>query len=138
MTEQDHKIVAGRFAGQRAARAKRGSRNYHAGEAAEAQIAQEYERHGYVLRDRRWRGGVGEIDLVLERGGEIVFVEVKASRTHARAAQAITGRQMTRLLQSAEVYLGTLPGGSLTPMRFDVALVDGAGRLDVIENALAA
>lgn len=121
-----------------AARASRGTRNYHAGEAAERQIARAYERRGYRLRHRRWRGGLGEIDLVLERGGEIVFVEVKASRTHARAAQSLSARQMSRLMQSAEVYLGTLPGGALTPMRFDVALVDGVGRLDVIENALAA
>lgn len=123
---------------RRTIRACRGARNHHAGEAAEGQIAQAYERAGYRLRDRRWRGGTGEIDLVLERGGEIVFVEVKSSRSHARAACALSSHQITRLLQSAEVYLGTLPEGSLTPMRFDVAVVDGAGRFDVIENALAA
>lgn len=119
-------------------RSRRGTRNYHAGDAAEGQVARVYEQHGYRLRDRRWRGGVGELDLVLERDEEIVFVEVKASRTHARAAEALSARQVSRLMRSAEIYLGTLPRGALTPMRFDVALVDGAGRLDLIENALAA
>jgi putative endonuclease len=80
--------------------------------------------------------GSGEIDLVLENGEEIVFVEVKASRTHARAAASIGRRQIDRLLQSAEAYIGRLPTGLSTPMRFDVALVDGRGHVDVIENAL--
>lgn len=116
----------------------RGSRNHYAGEAAEGQIARAYENAGYRLRDRRWRRGAGEIDLVLERCGEIVFVEVKSARTCARAADALSPRQVMRLLQSAEIYLGTLPAGSLTPMRFDVALVDGTGQFKVIENALVA
>lgn len=87
---------------------------------------------------RRWRGAAGEIDLVMEKDGEVVFIEVKASVTHARAAEALSKRQIARLLRSAEHCLGTFPKGLATPMRFDVALVDGQGRLDVIVNALAA
>ncbi len=117
---------------------RRGQRNYHAGHAAEEQVARIYERSGHTVRSRRWRGGAGEIDLVLEKSGEIVFVEVKSSSTHARAAQSLTQRQLGRLLRSAEAYLGQLPDGALTPMRFDVALVDRAGRLDIIPNALCA
>jgi len=90
------------------------------------------------LRDRRWRGGAGEIDLVMEKDGEIVFVEVKASRSHAQAAAALGQRQIARLLRSAEAYIGGLSTGLLTPMRFDVALVDRAGQIDVIPNALSA
>ena len=77
-------------------------------------------------------------DLVMEKDGEVIFVEVKASRTHARAAEALSRRQIGRLLRSAEHCLGTFPKGLATPMRFDVALVDGQGRLEVIMNALAA
>jgi putative endonuclease len=119
-------------------RARRGCRNYHAGLAAEDQVARSYERSGHRIRARRWRGGAGEIDLVLEKGDELVFVEVKAASTHARAAEALSQRQVRRLLKSAEAYLGQMPRGSLTPMRFDVALVDRAGQLDVIPNALCA
>jgi putative endonuclease len=132
---QGAETVVPRTAG---AAGRRGSRNFHAGAAAEAQVARSYERSGHSLRARRWRGAAGEIDLVLEKAGEIVFVEVKSSATHASAAQALTRRQVRRLLQSAEDYLGRMPRGSLTPMRFDVALVDRQGRLDIIPNALAA
>jgi putative endonuclease len=123
---------------QPSARTHRGSRNHHAGHAAEDQVARAYEATGHRVRARRWRGGSGEIDLVLEKDGEIVFVEVKASRTHASAAEAVGPRQVSRLLQSAEAYIGGLATGSLTPMRFDVALVDRVGRLDIIPNALGA
>lgn len=87
---------------------------------------------------RRWRGSAGEIDLVMEKDGEVIFVEVKASRTHARAVEALSRRQIGRLLRSAEHCLGFFPKGLATPMRFDVVLVDGQGRLEVIVNALAA
>lgn len=73
----------------------------------------------------------------MEKDGEVIFVEVKASRTHARAAEALSKRQIARLLRSAEHCLGTFPQGLATRMRFDVALVDGQGRIDVIVNALA-
>jgi putative endonuclease len=122
----------------RSATAHRGSRNTHAGNAAEEQVARAYEETGHRVRARRWRGGLGEIDLVLEKDGEIVFVEVKASRSHAAAALSLHPRQVSRLLKSAEAYIGQLETGALTPMRFDVALVDGVGRLDIIPNALGA
>lgn len=128
--------TAGR--GPSGARGRRGQRNYRAGHAAEEQVARAYERSGHTVRSRRWRAGAGEIDLVLEKSGEIVFVEVKASSTRARAAQSLTQRQIGRLLRSAEAYLGQMPEGALTPMRFDVALVDRSGQFDIIPNALCA
>lgn len=97
-----------------------------------------YLDHGHRLVARRWRGPAGEIDLIMEKGGEVIFVEVKSSRTHAQAAAALSQRQIGRLLRSAEDCLGTFPKGLATPMRFDVALVDGQGKFDVIVNALAA
>lgn len=111
---------------------------YQKGKAAEDIALRAYVEHGHRLVTRRWRGPAGEIDLVMEKDGEVVFVEVKASRTHHRAAEALCKRQIGRLLRSAEHCLGSFPKGLATPMRFDVALVDGHGRLDVIVNALAA
>ena len=42
---------------------------------------------------------------------------------------------MKRLYASAEEYLGQMPDGSLTDVRFDVALVNGRGEVRIIENA---
>jgi putative endonuclease len=112
--------------------------SYLTGKVAEDRVVAAYTAQGHRLVCRRWRGPGGEIDLVLEKNGEIVFVEVKSSKTFAEAAAHLTRRQIGRLLASAEAALGFFPKGSLTPMRFDVALVDRTGRLDVISNALQA
>ena len=115
-----------------------GQISYLAGAAAEEQVMRAYVRDGHEVVARRWRGPAGEIDLVLQKDGEVIFVEVKKSRSFARAAELLSARQIARLLRSAEHCLGRFPKGALTPMRFDVALVDGGGRMEVIRNALAA
>jgi putative endonuclease len=108
------------------------------GHAAEEQVLRQYLAAGHRLLCRRWRGPGGEIDLVLEKQGELVFVEVKASATRARAAARLTGRQSARLLASAEAALGFFATGSLTPMRFDLAMVDTSGGLEILPNAVQA
>lgn len=115
-----------------------GARSYHGGLAAEAGVAAHYERAGCAVAHRRWRGRGGEIDLILRDGDVSVFVEVKAARTHARAAERISARQAGRIMTAAEEFVATQPRGSLTEMRFDVALVDGMGRIEIVENALGA
>ncbi|WP_245883791.1 YraN family protein [Hasllibacter halocynthiae] len=104
--------------------------------AAEEAVARHYARRGLSLRDRRWRGSGMEIDLVLQDGEGVVFVEVKKGRDHAAAAQRITPRLMARLHAAAEEYLGTMPKGLLTLARVDLAYVDALGRIELVENAV--
>jgi putative endonuclease len=115
-----------------------GLKSYLAGKAAEEAVLAAYRVQGHRLLCRRWRGPGGEIDLVLAKAGELVFVEVKSSRSFASAVAQLSQRQIARLMASAEAALGFSAAGSLTPMRFDVALVDGRGRIDLIPNALQA
>ena len=110
--------------------------SYRAGLSAEDAVAARYAAQGGRVIARRWRGGGGEIDLVLEVGGIIVFVEVKQARDLARAATRVSPAQQARLLAAAEVCLASLPGaGAPRDCRFDVALVDGAGRVEIVANA---
>lgn len=109
---------------------------YHAGLAAEDGVASDYARRGYPQLARRWRGQAGEIDLVVQDGDGVVMVEVKKSRSFARAADRLSQRQIGRLMQAAAEFLSTQPRGSLTDVRFDVALVNARGEIKVIENAL--
>jgi putative endonuclease len=108
---------------------------FHAGIAAEGRIAQDYERRGFIIARQRWRGKSGEIDLIVRDGDGLIFVEVKQSRDFESAASALSTAQMRRICRSAEEFLGTQPRGSLTEMRFDVALVNGRGETQIIENA---
>lgn len=112
-----------------------GHSNYLAGDAAEQCIALDYERRGFVVAQRRWRGQSGEVDLILRDGSGLIFVEVKKSRSFAQAAEGLSQRQMQRIYAAAEEFLADEPNGSLTELRFDVALVDDQGRTKIIENA---
>ena len=77
------------------------------GDASE-QFAEQYliER-GYGILDRQFLTRVGEIDLVAEQGGEIVFVEVKARHTHefGYPEEAVTKSKLRKIAQAAELYL---------------------------------
>lgn len=112
-----------------------GLTSYHAGLAAESAVETHYLRTGHVISDRRWRGAGGEIDLVARDGDVLIFVEVKKSRDFARAAEQLSQRQMTRIYNTASEYLAGEPNGQDTNVRFDVALMNEAGHIQVIENA---
>lgn len=117
-------------------RAHRGAVAFHAGLAAECGVAAHYRRAGFDIVAQRWRGAGGEIDLVARDGAGLVFIEVKKSRDFARAAARIGPRQIARLLDAASEYMAGEPEGLATPARFDVALVDARGMIDIVENAL--
>jgi len=106
-----------------------------AGFAAEDIISRDYVQRGHSLAAQRWRGKAGEIDLVLRNGDGVVFVEVKKSKDFAKAATRLQRRQMDRLCAAASEFLANEPNGQLTNTRFDLALVDSAGAIKVIENA---
>lgn len=112
-----------------------GQMAYHSGLAAEAAVTRDYERRGFSLACERWRGQSGEIDLILRQGNCIVFVEVKKSQSFQQAALQLSRRQMKRIYLSASEFLAGEANGSLTDVRFDVALVDQTGDLRIVENA---
>lgn len=112
-----------------------GSVGYYAGLAAEDLVAIDYRRRHHTVAAQRWRGAGGEIDLILRNGDGVIFVEVKKSKTFARAASRLGRRQMDRLCASASEFLAGEPRGQLTDVRFDLAMVDETGAVKVIENA---
>lgn len=112
--------------------------SYYAGLTAEDQVTRHYARDGHVILSRRWRGKGGEIDLVAEKDGTVVFIEVKKSRSHVRAAERLSQRQLRRIFSSAEDFIGHLPAGADTDCRVDVALLDQQGQIDILPNVLCA
>jgi len=105
------------------------------GAAGEERATAWYEGHGYVVLHRNWRCRDGELDLVVRRGRELVFVEVKTRSTDRFGipAEAVTPAKQRRLRVLAGRYLAATDAraGSL---RFDVVSIL-AGQLEVIEAA---
>jgi putative endonuclease len=106
------------------------------GSRGEALAAAWYEAAGYEVVARNWRCREGEIDLVVQRGGELVFCEVK-TRTSDRfgvPAEAVTAAKQQRMRELAARFLAECGAGRGRGLRFDVACVVG-GRVQVIEAA---
>lgn len=105
------------------------------GAHGEDEAARWYEARGYEVLSRNWRCRDGELDLVVRRGAELVFVEVK-TRTSDRfglPAEAVTAAKQRRLRTLANRFLAE--SGARSPhLRFDVVSILG-GRLEVIEAA---
>src|SRR5438046_2170140 len=110
------------------------------GPAGEDAALARYGALGYVPLARNWRCPLGEIDLVVRRGGLVVFCEVKtrAGSSFGGGHEAVTWRKQRKLRQLAEVFLLT---NGLDParVRFDVASVAAGGgpgtSVEVFEDA---
>ncbi|TNC52088.1 hypothetical protein FHG66_03535 [Rubellimicrobium rubrum] len=113
----------------------RGGSAWRSGVAAEEAVARHYEDRGLAVAARRWRSPWGEVDLIARQGATVIIVEVKKARSLDLAAHRLSRRQMDRLCAAAQAFCEGEPRGSLTDLRFDLALVDGMGRVAVIENA---
>ncbi len=62
---------------------------------------------GFEIVDRNWRSRVGEIDLVVRRGHELRFVEVKTRRSHVFGFPegAVTPTKLQHLAGAMELWL---------------------------------
>jgi len=116
-------------------RQERGLRAWLSGQAAEESVARHYEACGVRVLARRWRGESGEIDLVLRAPETYVFCEVKRAPSFEAALARLRGSQLDRIYLAASEYIGLTPEGQLAPVRFDVAAVDEAGSVHLLEAA---
>lgn len=83
-----------------------------------------FHRRRAAILSRNWRGGGGELDLVVREGWTLVFVEVK-TRDPADPeplAAVRDGRRRRRFRSAADAYLSSLPKPR-PQVRFDVLLV---------------
>jgi putative endonuclease len=94
------------------------------GARAEDLCAVLLRRAGLLLIERNWRCRLGEIDLIAEDRGMLVFAEVRmrSAPGFGGAGESVTAAKRSRLLAAARLYLSRRPE---TPCRFDVFLVDG-------------
>ncbi|HEX4259657.1 MAG TPA: YraN family protein [Acetobacteraceae bacterium] len=116
-------------------RPARGAAAQVRGIAAETVACAALERDGWTVLARRLRTEAGEIDAIAERDGLLAFVEVKARADLATAAAALGPRQRARLMAAAEIVLAAHPAWGRAGVRFDVLLVDAAGRVRRIADA---
>lgn len=94
------------------------------GQDSETSAEQFLRQKGYVILERNLRTTVGELDLVADDHGVLVFIEVKARSTGAfgGALLAVNRRKQARLIRLAGQYLAQRHLSDRM-CRFDVVLV---------------
>lgn len=117
------------------ARRTRGRIAHLSGALAEDSVARHLERKGMTILARRWRGKAGEIDLIAREAQCLVFIEVKQSSTHEMAAYRLGTAQQGRIMRAALEYCEAAGQAPLPEMRFDAALVNAHGRVEILERA---
>lgn len=102
--------------------------NQARGRAAEDAALDFLRSRGLTLLARNYRCRLGEIDLVMRDGDDLVFVEVRAreSASHGGAAASIGSAKQRRIAAAARHFLMTHPPASELPARFDVVAIAGS------------
>ena len=111
-----------------------GHRAYRDGLAAEDAVADHYASLGYPVLARRWRDHGGEVDIICQGDGELLFIEVKKADCFDWAAERLSFAQLERIALAAEEYIGTVAADPLMPMRIDLAKVDRQGQIEIEEG----
>lgn len=110
------------------------------GEYAEEMAAQEYLRRGYAIKERNWRLGKTEIDIIAQKDNIIVLSEVKARATNKEDALAsVTIDKRRRMIRAADSYLRNYQG--FFTYRFDIVACAGGFenfRMEIYEDAFLA
>lgn len=100
-------------------------RRHHLGRVGETLAFALLLVKGYRPRHRNWRGGGGELDLVMSQRGETVFVEVKSrsSSDFGGAAAALDEKKKRRLTRASSAYLSRYSLWQ-QPCRFDLVTIE--------------
>lgn len=79
----------------------------HLGERGEALSWNFLRKQGYTILEKNFRTRFGEIDIVAEKKGTIVFLEVKTRRNHQFGSpeEAVDWRKRRKMEQVAQAYL---------------------------------
>ena len=110
------------------------------GRRGEELAASYLEEKGYLILQRNYRSGAGEMDIVAQDGDCLVFVEVRArsTREYGTPEESITPSKAQRLIEVAQGYLQE-QGESGRGWRIDLVAIRWSGdsyRLNHIVNAV--
>lgn len=112
------------------------------GQFAEELACRFLQRHGLNLMARNYYCRFGEIDLIMQQDGTIVFVEVRYRKSNnlVDGASSVDTRKQKKLYRSAEYYLQKSGIHHSVPARFDVVAITQSANadpeIDWIQNAI--
>jgi putative endonuclease len=112
------------------------------GRAGEDSALDWYRSRGYVLVARNWRCPLGELDLIVARGGLLVFCEVKTRRLGSgRPWDSLGDVKRAQVRRMARAWLAEVKDRPHCPVvRFDAigVTIDARGQLVRLDHEEAA
>jgi putative endonuclease len=110
-------------------------RNREEGALGEEMAIRTLKHKGYKIVERNHRNKLGEIDIVAEEGGYLVFVEVKKrnSTRFGEAICAVDDRKKRHLIRAALLYM-KMHDCFNRSVRFDVIGIDQE-QIKLVKNA---
>ena len=109
------------------------------GDSAEQLACRYLQTQGLKLLQRNFYCRGGEIDLVMQHGDSLVFVEVRYRHRTAfgTAAETVSTSKQARIIHCANCYLARYRAWN-EPARFDVVCIEGGAsqrRIEWLQNA---
>ena len=83
------------------------------------------EQKGYLIRNRNWRKGHFELDIVAAKDNELIVIEVKtrSNTLFAEPEDAVDLPKIRRTVRAADTYIRLFQIDS--PVRFDIITIVG-------------
>lgn len=91
---------------------------------------------GYKILRWRFKTPMGEIDILAEKSGQLVCVEVKRRADMNGALEAVTAMARGRIARAARYYVARHPYYMNRSIRFDLIAISGF-RIQHLDNAWA-
>jgi len=97
------------------------------------------KKNGYKILEQNYRNKLGEIDIIAKEKGTLVFVEVKARKTHVfgNPKWAVTHKKQRKISMVALYYLKATKQTHVKA-RFDVVALSSKKdnpQIEIIKNA---
>ena len=101
------------------------------GAEVEQQALGYLQQQGASLIQQNFRCRIGEIDLIMQAQGALLFIEVRFRKNvqFGSAVESINWQKRQKIIRSAQFFLRKFPNFQYAPCRFDVL----AARLDAQE-----
>jgi putative endonuclease len=116
-----------------------GGGNRLKGQALEQRAARYLSAQGLLALTANYHCRAGEIDLIMQDGDTLVFVEVRFRRSGLRGSpvETVTAIKQRRLIRCARHYLMCRGLHEAVPCRFDVVGIGPDHHIDWIRNAFS-
>ncbi len=110
------------------------------GQEGESAAIDFLKKKSYRILEKNFRSKLGEIDIIAEQNGVIIFIEVKARSNHefGHPFTALTPAKQKKIIQTAQGFLAQKRIVN-KPVRFDVVALtaesSNSWKIELLEDA---